>query len=65
MDIRSYSIDYEINAVLYDEALAHELAADFEHDLASCSEFSLGDYEKSSLFRRLLDSIYRLFSPLL
>ena len=39
-DIRSFSINYEAMAVLYDKDLAVELAADFENDLKSCEEFS-------------------------
>lgn len=65
MDIRSFSINYEVNAIIYDKAVAKELAQDFFDDMAHCTEFSLEDYEKSNVFLRLRDSIARLLSPLL
>ena len=36
IDIRSFSINYELNAVLYSQRLAKELEQAFERDLASC-----------------------------
>ncbi len=65
MDIRSFSINYEINAVLYDEEMARELEEDFMHDVQYCTEFSLEEYAARSFGYRFLDSVYRLASPLL
>jgi cardiolipin synthase A/B len=39
IDIRSFSINYEINAVLYSGRLARELEDDFERDVTYCTEF--------------------------
>jgi cardiolipin synthase A/B len=39
IDIRSFSINYELNAVLYSRHLANELEESFERDLADCTEF--------------------------
>lgn len=64
-DIRSFSINYEAMAVLYDVEKARELAADFENDKKSCEVFSLEAYETSPLWRRLLNSTARLASPIL
>ena len=64
-DIRSFYINYEAMAVLYDAEKARELASDFENDLKSCEEFSLSEYRTSPLWRRLLNSTARLASPLL
>ena len=44
IDIRSFSINYEINAVLYSKQLAMELEKDFEGDLAHCTEFDPAEY---------------------
>src|SRR5699024_7460490 len=38
IDIRSFSINYELNAVLYSRPLAAELERAFERDLAHCTE---------------------------
>jgi cardiolipin synthase len=65
MDIRSFSINYEVNTVIYDEAIAQQLEQDFRNDLADCVEFDLKVYEVRSFFLKLRDSIARLFSPLL
>jgi cardiolipin synthase len=65
IDIRSFSINYEINAVLYSRRLASELEKTFERDLAYCSEFDPGEYRKCNAAFRLRDSVARLFSPLL
>ena len=65
IDIRSFSINYEINAVLYSKRLAGELEQDFERDLAHCTQFDAAEYEKRNPAVRFRDSVARLFSPLL
>lgn len=65
IDIRSFSINYELNAVLYSETLARELERYFQRDLADCTQFDLAEYKSRNVVLRLRDSIARLFSPLL
>ncbi len=65
MDVRSYSVNYELNAVIYDSAVAQELEADFCRDLPNCTEFSLAEYHSRSTASRFYDSLCRLTSPLL
>jgi cardiolipin synthase len=64
MDIRSFSINYETNSVIYDKKVAQQLEQDFLKDLESCTEFDLRVYQANP-FGRLRDSFARLFSPLL
>jgi cardiolipin synthase A/B len=64
-DIRSFSINYEAMAVLYDSDKARELAVDFENDIQSCEVFSWLQYQTSPLWHRLLNSTTRLASPIL
>ena len=64
IDIRSFSINYELNAVLYCKRPAKELEQDFERDLIHCTEFDIRDYEKRNAVR-FRDSVARVFSPLL
>ncbi|MGE5375053.1 MAG: cardiolipin synthase [Bacteroidota bacterium] len=64
-DIRSFYINYEAMAVLYDAEKARELAADFENDIQCCEVFDLQEYERAPIWRRLLNSTTRLASPLL
>ena len=65
MDIRSFSINYESNAVIYDATVAQELEADFLKDIEDCKEFIVEEYEKRPFSHRLSDSFCRLLSPLL
>jgi cardiolipin synthase A/B len=65
IDIRSFSINYELNAVLYDERLARELGQAFERDLVHCTEFHVAEYRKRNAALRFRDSVTRLCSPLL
>lgn len=65
MDIRSFSINYETNLVIYDKGVTRELEADFEADLRHCVPFSAPEYESRTRTSRLLDSVMRLGSPLL
>ena len=65
MDIRSFSINYEVNAVIYDEEKACELEQDFLNDLQYCTEWTLEAYKNQNVLLRLRDSICRLASPLL
>ncbi len=65
IDIRSFSINYELNAVLYNEPLARQLERAFNNDLAHCSEFDPAEYRARNPVVRFRDSVARLFSPLL
>jgi cardiolipin synthase len=65
MDIRSFSINYETNLVVYDDAVTTQLEEDFERDIDSCVDFSVSMYDALPLRTRLLDSVLRLGSPLL
>jgi cardiolipin synthase A/B len=65
IDIRSFSINYELSAVLYNERLARELEQAFERDLFHSTEFGAAEYEECKATLRFRDSVARLFSPLL
>ena len=65
IDIRSFSINYELNAVFYSERIARELEADFHRDLACCAEFDPAVYRERGTLSRFRDSVARLLSPLL
>jgi cardiolipin synthase len=65
MDVRSFELNYEINALIYDETLAREMEAMFHRDLDSCREFTLDDYGRIGRLRQLRNSLARLFAPLL
>lgn len=65
MDIRSFSINYELNLIIYDRETTEKLDQIFCKDLQCCSEFDVQAYKRSNLLWRTRDSVMRLFSPLL
>jgi cardiolipin synthase len=65
LDLRSLQVNYELNTVLYDPALACSLEQDFLRDLEHCVEFKVDEYKAEPIYRRFRDSTARLLSPLL
>ncbi|WP_242877574.1 cardiolipin synthase [Desulfosporosinus sp. BG] len=64
-DIRSFSLNFEISAFIYDCQFALRLEQDFHQDLADSKEILLEEYKKRPLANRVKESSARLFSPLL
>lgn len=65
MDYRSFDINFEINAFIYDPDMVNELVFDFEADRKDSSEITLARWEKRKLRRRVSESFARLISPVL
>lgn len=65
IDIRSFSINYELNAVIYDAELAGQLEQAFLQDSADCRVFTAPEYRRRHAALRFRDSVARLFSPLM
>jgi len=65
VDIRSFKLNFEANAILYDSAAAARLQEIFEDDLKYCRELTLEQYEARSRMQRLKESFTRLLSPIL
>ena len=64
-DIRSFDLNFEINAFIYNQTLAEQLAQIFRDDLKLCDELTLERYEKRSNLIKFKESISRLISPVL
>jgi cardiolipin synthase len=65
MDIRSFNINYEMNAIIYDATKTKELEEAFHKDLEGCIQFDAKAYHAQSRLIRFRDSLARLLSPLL
>lgn len=65
MDLRSFNLNFEVNAFIYNKQVAEKLKQDFFHDLLNSKEITYNDYLQRSLLLRFLESLARLFSPLL
>ena len=64
-DIRSFSINYELMAVLYDGNLSKQLEQDFINDLSECEEISEKYITGLPISIKLRNSLSRLLSPIL
>lgn len=65
MDMRSFRLNFELNAFVYERALCDEMARQFELDLAQASEYTFESAEKTPYPSRLAQQSARLLSPLL
>jgi cardiolipin synthase len=65
MNTRSYDLDYEVNAVIYDAALTRELEAQFLDDIEHSTRFDPAEYAALPIWRRFADSVWRLASPVM
>jgi cardiolipin synthase len=64
-DIRSFRINYELTAVIYDRDVSQQLVTAFQDDLANCLAFDVAEYQSRGRLLRFRDSVARLASPLL
>lgn len=65
MDIRSYELNYEVNAVIYDKDVTVNLEKQFFYDIKKSIRVDETDFKKSSVFTKILESIVRIFSNIL
>lgn len=65
MDIRSFELNFEVNATIYDENTTERLEEAFLEDLTRCREVTREVYEARSLWVRIKEQGSRLLSPLL
>ncbi len=65
LDNRSFDINFEINALIYNADKARELKSHFEEDLEDCVELDLKQWSERSKWCKLKESFSRLWAPLL
>ncbi len=64
-DIRSFKLDFEINAFIYDEDFCKKCKDIFLDDIKASKEIRLSDYKNRSLKIRFKEAFSRLVSPIL
>jgi cardiolipin synthase len=64
-DIRSFRLNFETNAIIYDERVAGELKQAYLDDLSYCTELTPEWYASRSRYFKARSSFSRLFSPIL
>jgi len=65
MDVRSFKLNFEANAFLYDEEIAAKLAEAFREDMRVSEQLTRELYAKRSKWIRVKESVSRLISPIL
>ena len=65
MDIRSFKLNFEVNAVIYSCRVARRLEHIFEEDLKHCTRITQYLYGHRSYLVRIREQFSRLLSPLL
>lgn len=65
IDIRSFKLNFEVNALIYDTKTAAHLARIFEEDLVDCTELTIVAYRHRPRSSKIAESCARLLSPIL
>ena len=65
MDQRSFNLNFEVNAYIYDKETALRLNEEFFNDLKHSQRLTLEEFRKRPLRHHFIESVARLFSPLL
>lgn len=64
-DVRSFKLNFEVNAFLFDEGIAQILLNAFNEDVKVSRELTFTQYQNRPRLVRLKESIFRLLSPIL
>ncbi|KGX92699.1 cardiolipin synthetase [Pontibacillus halophilus JSM 076056 = DSM 19796] len=65
MDMRSFHLNFEVNAFLYRTKSTETLVQNFLTDIDNSNQLKLQDFNKRSILMRVMESTARLLSPLL
>lgn len=64
-DKRSFSLNFESNAIIYDRGIACKMESAFENDITLCHQLTQELYDQRSLLIRFKESIARLLTNIL
>ena len=64
LDIRSFSQNFEMNALVYEENEVQRLLESFSIDLENSIQIKIENIKKKKVFHRFIESFARLFSPI-
>ena len=65
LDYRSFALNFEINALIYNHNINQRMAETFFDDLDNCEQVELERWRERGLRRKLKESFSRLWAPLL
>ncbi|MBU3181669.1 cardiolipin synthase [Clostridium psychrophilum] len=64
IDIRSFSLNYETNAFIYNNEFAIKCRDIFLDDIKDCTIFNAEIYSKRGLWKKVYESIWRFIAPI-
>lgn len=64
IDIRSFSLNYEVNVFIYNNDFAIKCRDTFLNDVKDCTIFDIETYAKRSLWEKAYESIWRFIAPI-
>lgn len=65
LDYRSFALNFEINALLYNKATNQQMFKIFQDDIKECEEVDLSRWQDRGIIRRMKESFSRLWAPIL
>ncbi len=65
MDYRSFELNFEVNAIVYDKPFAKQLRDVFFDDLKQATKLDAKEWYKRPIYAKLSERLARLFSPCL
>lgn len=65
LDQRSFDLNFEVNAVVYNKELAQQLSNAFMEDLKHAEKLEYSEWMQRPRWRRLVERVLYLFSPLM
>ena len=65
LDIRSFKLNFEVNAFIFDDRIAKDGQAQFMKDIQNSEEITKEIYDNRSVVVRIKESLIRLVSPIL
>lgn len=65
MDFRSFELNFEVNAVIYDNEIAAQLQKHFHDDLQFAEKVNKNEWDLRPMYKYLFEKVARLLSPLL
>ncbi len=65
LDVRSFKLNFETNAFIYNENITKQFEEQYYKDIEDCTEITLEIYKGRSTMTKIKESISRLLSPML
>ncbi|MHA8138051.1 cardiolipin synthase [Lactobacillaceae bacterium Scapto_B20] len=65
LDYRSFKLNFEINAFMYDKEISEELVEIYKHDMQQSQRITMAMFQRQSVWLKFKQQFSRLFAPIL